>query len=44
MMHVGCLALVGIFQSVVLSLLRLDGNLHSNQDALRATAEKKEDF
>lgn len=36
-------ALVGIFQSVILSLLRFDGNLHLKQDALRAIAEK-EDF
>lgn len=45
MMHVGYLAaLVGIFQSIILSLLRLDGNLHQNQDALRATAVKKNIF
>lgn len=44
MMCVGYLAaLVGIFQSIILSLLRLDGNLHVNQDALRAI-RAKEDF
>lgn len=43
-MHVGLLAaLVGIFQSIIFGLLRLDGNLHLNQDALRAM-EEKEDF
>lgn len=34
-------ALVGIFQSIILSLLRRDGNLHLNQDALRATSGKR---
>lgn len=40
-MHVGYLAaLVGIFQSIILTLLRLDANLHLNQNAFRAKAEK----